>query len=813
MKKFLCVLMSLMFTVLLFSPAYASFKPVNELVTDPGFAKLPKYNTYSFDGKDFSVDEVYNDDSGYYSCLRNSLNDNEKLVYDELLNGLLVTASDLKGLNMFKGHGYEEDEYKAQTFTIDLENIEFYGEDFFGMDFFKVLYSLTYDRPDFFWLNDGYAWQCKYMDENDDGLLDYDEPLTSLYLEIPVFYGYYQNDGRGNGVLGKYNNIVNKIKSFDFSGCKNRYEFLKKVHDYVISFIDYDETLFNCYDLSGALIDGKSVCMGYSFAVKAICNYYKIPCAICTSSEVPESETNNHIDAHMWNAVLLDDGKWYYIDTTWDDHPEYTKEKIIYDYFLCGSKSVASHFGTKFSANHLEQSPEKAYIANVAKSQTAYVYDKTANTKFDANNNPGIHIAQSNVLNLDIPYLKDYIYYNGLAYNINSSVGERYVYVWNNGVREKWTLKFTGECSHTETEEIVTVPATCIAEGKKEKVCKVCGEILETVAILQKTSHTSDGGTVTLQPTCKSEGEKEYKCVVCKKVLKTEKVAKAAHTYNKYVVTRATLTANGKSTLTCSVCGAKKSTSTVYYPKTIKLTTTSYYYDGKAKKPSVKVTDANGKTISSSNYTVTYKNNTAVGTATATVTFKGNYYGTKTLKFTISGNKVSGLKVSTVKTTSIGLKWTKVTGAKYYKVEQSTDGKKWKTITTASKNSCTVSKLTAGKKYQFRVTALDSAKKPKGVASDVLKTGTLTSAPKLTVKSSKSKTATVTWKKVTGASKYVIYKSTDSRKWISVSTVTGTSCTLTKLAGGKKIYVMAVAVNAYGKNSAYSSFASVKVKK
>ncbi len=813
MKKVLCILLSIMFTLLLFSPAYASFKLSNEQITDPGFAKLRKYNSYSFDGKDFAVDEVYNDDSGYYSCLRNSLNDSEKFVYDKLVEGLLDGAANLQSLNMFKGHGYDEKEYKAERFSFDLENMEVYGEDFFGMDFYKILYSVTYDRPDFFWLTDGYAWQCKYMDDNDDGLLDYDEKLTSLYLEVPVFYAYYENDDfRGNGIIGKYNNIFNIIKSFDFSACNNRYEFLKKLHDYLISYIDYDQTYFNCYDLSGALLDRKAVCMGYSFAVKAICNYYKIPCAVCTSTEVPASETNKHIEAHMWNAVLMDDGKWYYIDTTWDDHPEYTKEKIIYDYFLCGSKSTASHFNNKFYSNHIEQSADEAYIPNVPKCETAYVYNKNANTRFTINSNAKESQDEYNVLLLNVPYLKDYIYFNGLAYNITSSEDGRSVTVSDNGTNEKWKLIFTGDCDHTETK-LRETPASCIAKGKIEKVCVVCGDVIETVKILEKTGHTSDGGTVTVKPTCTSEGKKTYKCSVCKAVIKTEKIAKTAHNYNKLVVKRATLTENGLSTPTCSGCGATKTATVIYRPKTFKLSTTSYICDGKAKKPTVKVTDANGKTISSSNYTVTYKNNTAAGTATATVEFKNNYYGTKTLKFTIALNKVSGLKASTVKTTSIGLTWTKVAGAKYYKIEQSTDGKIWKTIKTADKNSYTVSKLAAGKKYQFRVTALDSTKKQKGAVSSVLKTGTLTSAPKLTIKSSKSKTATVTWKKVTGASKYVIYKSTDGKKWTKVTTVTGTSCTLTKLTGGKKIYAKALAVNAYGNNSAYSGAVNVKVKK
>ncbi|MGN0653498.1 MAG: fibronectin type III domain-containing protein, partial [Oscillospiraceae bacterium] len=240
---------------------------------------------------------------------------------------------------------------------------------------------------------------------------------------------------------------------------------------------------------------------------------------------------------------------------------------------------------------------------------------------------------------------------------------------------------------------------------------------------------------------------------------------------------------------------------------------TSFTYTGKAIKPTVTVKDSSGKVVDSKYYTVSYKNNTNVGKATVTITFKGNYTGTKTLSFTIVPKQVIGLKVSSVKTTSLTLSWSKVTGAKYYKVEQSTDGKKWKTVATVSKNTATIKSLKAGTKYQFRVTALDSTKKVAGKSSAVLKTATLTGAPSVTLKSSKSKTATASWKKVTGASKYVVYKSTDGKKWTKVTTTTKTTYTFTKLTGGKKIYVKVTALNAYGKASASSTVKNVTVKK
>ena len=112
---------------------------------------------------------------------------------------------------------------------------------------------------------------------------------------------------------------------------------------------------------------------------------------------------------------------------------------------------------------------------------------------------------------------------------------------------------------------------------------------------------------------------------------------KHSHSY-KTSTTPATLKENGKITKKCSVCGAK-TTTTIYKPKTFKLSKTTYTYDKKAKKPKVTIKDSKGKTISSSNYTVSYSNNKKVGTAKVKIKFKKNYKGTKTLKFKIKAKK------------------------------------------------------------------------------------------------------------------------------------------------------------------------------
>ena len=103
-------------------------------------------------------------------------------------------------------------------------------------------------------------------------------------------------------------------------------------------------------------------------------------------------------------------------------------------------------------------------------------------------------------------------------------------------------------------------------------------------------------------------------------------------------VTKATLSQNGKTVNKCTGCGKVAKTTTVYYPKTVKLSKNTFTYNGKAQKPSVIVKDSKGNTLKlNKDYTVTYSdaNSKALGKYTVTIKFKGNYTGTKTIGYHI----------------------------------------------------------------------------------------------------------------------------------------------------------------------------------
>ncbi len=189
------------------------------------------------------------------------------------------------------------------------------------------------------------------------------------------------------------------------------------------------------------------------------------------------------------------------------------------------------------------------------------------------------------------------------------------------------------------------------------------------------------------------------------------------HTY-KTTTTKATTSKNGSTVTKCTKCGHISKNTTIAYPKTITLSTSSYTYDGKVKTPSVTVKDGNGKNIASSNYTVSNPSGRKnVGTYTVTITFKGNYSGSVKKSFTIKP-KSTTLSSVTAKSKGFTAKWKKqATQTTGYQIQYSTSSNfsnaKTVTVTKNSSTSKKITGLTGKKKYYVRVRTYKTVGKTK----------------------------------------------------------------------------------------------------
>lgn len=114
-------------------------------------------------------------------------------------------------------------------------------------------------------------------------------------------------------VKQRVNQIVKSVVRSDMS----KYEKVKAVHNWMIKNVkyDYDRLLTGTipkvsHTAKGALIKKVAVCDGYAYAFQMVMKKAGIPCrfVVGRSGNV----------GHAWNMVKLG-GKWYHVDTTFDD--------------------------------------------------------------------------------------------------------------------------------------------------------------------------------------------------------------------------------------------------------------------------------------------------------------------------------------------------------------------------------------------------------------------------------------------------------------------------------------------------------------
>ena len=313
------------------------------------------------------------------------------------------------------------------------------------------------------------------------------------------------------------------------------------------------------------------------------------------------------------------------------------------------------------------------------------------------------------------------------------------------------------KCNATVTEKLpakghtaVTdkgYPATCTTAGKTDgSHCSVCGAVIKAQTVINATSHKSSGWIIDKTASIGVKGSKHKECTVCKKVLETAEIP----ALSRISISKASVT----------------------------LSTSTYAYDGKAKKPGVTV-KLSGKTLKNgTDYTVSYSNNTKVGTATVKITGKGNYTGSVSKTYSIKNNfkkaTVSGIstKAFTGKniTQSITVKYNGKTLKKGtdYTVSYSNNKKVGTaTVKIAGKGSCTgtvtktfkinpakqeIQKLTAKSKAFF----VDWAQKGSATGYEIqyATNSKFTSAKKVTITNNKTDKTTIS--KLSGKKKYYV---------------------------------------------------------
>ena len=315
--------------------------------------------------------------------------------------------------------------------------------------------------------------------------------------------------------------------------------------------------------------------------------------------------------------------------------------------------------------------------------------------------------------------------------------------VCGNSYKDNYTDKLAVH-THSYTSK-VTKAATCAATGIRTYTCS-CGDSYTEIIPMAEHNYTAK----TVAPTYTAQGYTQHTCSVCgdsykdtytaKLTPKTESISKAtvtgigAKTYTGKAITQSPVVKlSGKTlkagtdytvayknntkvgTATVTITGKGSYTGTI--SKTFKINAASIAkatvsgisnktYTGKAitQNPTVKL---GSKTLKKgTDYTVSYKNNKAVGKATVTIKGKGNYTGTISKTFKINPKKTTLKTATSPKTKQLKVTYSKLSGVTGYQTVYSTSSKFTKATTkTASSKSTskTISGLTKGKTYYVKV--------------------------------------------------------------------------------------------------------------
>lgn len=235
-------------------------------------------------------------ESGFYF---NQLNDIQKRIYTTLLNQ----------------YGFDMKKKETSTDSIKLSS----STAFKRSDVVDASICLIREHPEIFWtLN----FAASEVEKNIGVYTATVKPIASYNMSTAKTNAddYEEN----------WNAILENLKSNGIEG-KNTYEKIKMVDEFVCKTYSYrnttnylnTDTTNETRSVGYMMSQREGCCVSYAKLTKLILDNYGITNELVSSIN------------HMWNFVQID-GKWYLLDTTWDDSGEGSDES----YFLKGSKNT-----------------------------------------------------------------------------------------------------------------------------------------------------------------------------------------------------------------------------------------------------------------------------------------------------------------------------------------------------------------------------------------------------------------------------------------------------------------------------------------
>ncbi|MBK3493294.1 DUF5050 domain-containing protein [Viridibacillus sp. YIM B01967] len=159
---------------------------------------------------------------------------------------------------------------------------------------------------------------------------------TSSSATLTYTFSYHTTNKQEQYVNAEVKKIIKK----EISNKMSDYEKVKAINDYIVLNTKYGaDTKASAHSAFAVFKEGKGVCQGYTLAA------YKLYKA--AGIDVQYVVGNVDQVAHSWNLVKVE-GKWYHVDSTFNDPTPDRAGVVSYKYFLLSDSALAEdHYWMK----------------------------------------------------------------------------------------------------------------------------------------------------------------------------------------------------------------------------------------------------------------------------------------------------------------------------------------------------------------------------------------------------------------------------------------------------------------------------------
>lgn len=227
---------------------------------------------------------------------------------------MLQPFTEVKAANLVKVENLEE---LTKEVTSSLKNlntektIQYVGEtENITQQVKKIIPEIIQKHDEVAGTLKSYKYQIMYTQDN---------------AQLTYYFTYYTSKEKSQ----KAGQLLNKVAQQIMKTNKTDYERVKAVNDYVVSNTQYGGKTRDRYTVYGLLTNKQAVCQGYALTVYDLLTRMKIPVRYVVGTSLGQN--------HAWNKVKVD-GKWYNLDSTWNDPLPNRPTEVNYNYFLISDR-------------------------------------------------------------------------------------------------------------------------------------------------------------------------------------------------------------------------------------------------------------------------------------------------------------------------------------------------------------------------------------------------------------------------------------------------------------------------------------------